>query len=73
MERIYNKTVGGTIAIGVEMFKLTECLKDPLLIQNYFEEYKGQYDKFLIQELIKGFKKQGEIKKCGLMVNILML
>ena len=44
------------------MFKLTECLKDPLLIQNYFEEYKGQYDKFLIQELIKGFKKQGEIK-----------
>lgn len=56
------KPVGGTIAIGVEMFKLSDCLKDPLLIKNYFEEYKDQYDKFLIQELIKGFKKQGEIK-----------
>ena len=56
------KPVGGTIAIGVERFKLSECLKDPLIIQNYFNEYKAQYDKFLIQELIKGFTKQGEIK-----------
>ena len=56
------KPVGGTVAIGVERFTLTECLKDPLLIDEYFNENKGAYDKFLIQELITGFRQYGEIK-----------
>jgi hypothetical protein len=56
------KPVGGTVAIGVEMFKLSECLKDPLLIKRYFDDNKKSYNKFLIQELITGFRKHGEIK-----------
>lgn len=56
------KPVGGTSAVGVERFQLKECLKNPLLITNYFEENKPYYPKFLIQELITGFKKYGEIK-----------
>ena len=56
------KPVGGTSAIGVERFKLQQCLKDPLLITNYFQEHQEYYPKFLIQELITGFKKHGEIK-----------
>ena len=56
------KPVGGTIAVGVGRFKLNECLKDPLILKEYFDENKDSYDTFLIQELIKGFKKHGEIK-----------
>ena len=56
------KPVGGTVAIGVEMFNLSDCLKDPLLLDNYFTENKKNYSKFLIQELITGFRKHGEIK-----------
>tara|TARA_Y100000361_G_C11141996_1_gene335677 strand:+ start:99 stop:1142 length:1044 start_codon:yes stop_codon:yes gene_type:complete len=56
------KPVGGTIAVGVGRFKLNECLKDPLILKEYFDENKESYDTFLIQELIKGFKKHGEIK-----------
>tara|TARA_B100000214_G_scaffold46861_1_gene29451 strand:- start:1942 stop:2985 length:1044 start_codon:yes stop_codon:yes gene_type:complete len=56
------KPVGGTIAVGVGRFKLNECLKDPIILKEYFDENKESYDTFLIQELIKGFKKHGEIK-----------
>ncbi len=56
------KPVGGTIAVGVGRFKLNECLKDPLILKEYFDENKESYDTFLIQELIKGFKKHVEIK-----------
>ena len=56
------KPVGGTIAVGVEMFNLKDCLKDPLLLDKYFTENKKDYKKFLIQERITGFKKHGEIK-----------
>ena len=56
------KPVGGTVAIGVEMFNLKDCLKNPLLLDRYFTENKKNYNKFLIQELITGFKKHGEIK-----------
>ena len=56
------KPVGGTVAIGVERFKLSDCLKNPLLIQEYFNNNKKDYSKFLIQELITGFIKHGEIK-----------
>jgi hypothetical protein len=56
------KPVGGTIAVGVGRFKLNECLKDPLILKEYFDENKVSYDTFLVQELIKGFKKHGEIK-----------
>ena len=56
------KPVGGTIAVGVGIFKLNECLKDPLILKEYFDENKVSYDTFLVQELIKGFKKHGEIK-----------
>ena len=56
------KPVGGTSAIGVERFQLQQCLKNPLLITNYFQDNQEYYPKFLIQELITGFKKYGEIK-----------
>lgn len=56
------KPVGGTVAVGVGRFKLSDCLKNPLLLKDYFYENKVSYDTFLIQELIKGFKKHGEIK-----------
>ena len=56
------KPVGGTIAYGVEMFQLKDCLKNPLLLSEYFDEHKEYYPKFLIQERIQGFKKYGEIK-----------
>ena len=55
------KPVGGTIAVGVGRFKLNQCLKDPLILKEYFDENKVSYDTFLIQELIKGFKILGEI------------
>ena len=56
------KPVGGTIAIGVETLCSDKCLKDPTILQNYFNEYKDIYNIFLIQEKITGFKKYGEIK-----------
>ena len=56
------KPVGGTVAVGVGRFKLSECLKDPLILEEYFAENKDSYDIFLVQELIKGFTKHGEIK-----------
>ena len=56
------KPVGGTIAVGVGRFQLKKCLKDPLILRDYFDENKDSYDIFLVQELIKGFKKHGEIK-----------
>jgi len=56
------KPVGGTVAVGVERFKLSDCLKDPLILKDYFDDTKDSYDTFLVQELIKGFKKHGEIK-----------
>jgi len=56
------KPVGGTIAIGVERFCQKECLLEPDLIKNYFEEHKKTYKTFLVQELITGFQKYGEIK-----------
>jgi hypothetical protein len=56
------KPVGGTVAVGVGRFQLNKCLKDPLILREYFDENKDSYDKFLVQELIKGFKKHGEIK-----------
>ena len=56
------KPVGGTSAIGVKRFKLQDCLLNPLLITKYFQEHQSYYPKFLIQELISGFTKYGEIK-----------
>ena len=56
------KPVGGTVAYGVERFVLKEVLKNPLLLTEYFDENKDYYPKFLVQELIKGFQKYGEIK-----------
>uniref|UniRef100_A0A6C0L4T1 ATP-grasp domain-containing protein n=1 Tax=viral metagenome TaxID=1070528 RepID=A0A6C0L4T1_9ZZZZ len=56
------KPVGGTVAIGVERFCSKQCMKDPILLQKYFDEHKDYYDKFLIQEAIQGFNKYGEIK-----------
>lgn len=61
-EEFIIKPVGGTIAVGVEMFFLKQCLKDPTPLKDYFNEHKDYYPKFLIQEKIKGFKKYGEIK-----------
>lgn len=56
------KPVGGTVAYGVQRFFLKEVLKNPLLLTEYFDENKEYYPKFLIQELIQGFRKYGEIK-----------
>lgn len=56
------KPVGGTVAIGVGRFKTKECLQNPRIITEYFDEYSPTYSKFLVQELIRGFKTYGEIK-----------
>tara|TARA_Y100000768_G_scaffold362657_1_gene321634 strand:+ start:541 stop:1587 length:1047 start_codon:yes stop_codon:yes gene_type:complete len=61
-EQFIIKPVGGTIAVGVGKFLLKDCLEDPTLLKEYFSEQKQNYSKFLVQELIKGFKKHGEIK-----------
>lgn len=56
------KPIGGTVGIGVERFLLKECLQNPSLLSEYFDEHGSFYSKFLVQELIKGFQKYGEIK-----------
>lgn len=56
------KPVGGTVAVGVERFCSSKCMKDPIILKKYFDDHKGYYDKFLVQESIKGFNKYGEIK-----------
>ena len=78
-EEFIIKPVGGTVAYGVQRFKLNDILKRPIelteyltetktdmiekgMLTEYFEENKDYYPKFLIQQLIKGFRKYGEIK-----------
>jgi hypothetical protein len=56
------KPVESTISIGVGKFNLKKCLKDPLLLTDYFSKYQKIFSKFLIQENIKGFRQYGEIK-----------
>ena len=56
------KPIGGTVGIGVEKFLLKDCLQNPSLLSEYFDEHGSFYSKFLVQELIKGFQKYGEIK-----------
>lgn len=56
------KPVGGTIAVGVEVFCSKKCISDPSVLQKYFDDQTKYYKIFLIQEQIKGFKKYGEIK-----------
>ena len=55
------KPIGGTTAYGFQKFCSTDCSKDLTLLYNYFEE-NNMYKEFIVQELITGFQKYGEIK-----------
>jgi len=56
------KPIGGTTSYGVGIFKLDEVLGEPTKLMDYFTENGEIYNEFLVQPLIKGFKKHGEIK-----------
>ena len=56
------KPIGGTTSFGLGKFTLKDCLKDLSEIQGYFEENNEFYYEYLVQELITGFTKYGEIK-----------
>ena len=56
------KPIGGTTSYGVGIFKLKEVIEQPTKLMDYFIENSESYNEFLVQSLIKGFKKYGEIK-----------
>ena len=56
------KPIGGTTSYGVGLFSLTKVLNKPSILLDYFLENGELYDNYLVQPLIKGFKKYGEIK-----------
>jgi hypothetical protein len=56
------KPIGGTIAIGLGIFKLSDCYQDPQLITDYFDENNEMFKEYIIQEKIVGFTTYGEIK-----------
>ena len=56
------KPIGGTIAYGLGIFDLKECLSNPILLKEYFEENNKYYSRYIIQEKIEGFGTYGEIK-----------
>lgn len=56
------KPIGGTTSYGVGKFNLKDCLNDINILNNYFDEYNQIYSEYLVQEMIYGFVKYGEIK-----------
>ena len=56
------KPIGGTIAIGLGKFTVSECLKDNNLLKEYFDENNKMFKEYIIQEKINGFMEYGEIK-----------
>jgi len=56
------KPIGGTTSYGVGLFKLTDTIKEPTLLMDYFIENNEYYSNYLVQPLVKGFKEHGEIK-----------
>ena len=56
------KPIGGTSSLGLGKFKLKDCLKDISELNEYFEENNEIFEEYLVQELITGFRKYGEIK-----------
>jgi glutathione synthase/RimK-type ligase-like ATP-grasp enzyme len=56
------KPIGGTTSYGVGLFNFDKVINEPTLLFDYFTENGELYDEFLVQPLIKGFKKYGEIK-----------
>ena len=56
------KPIGGTIAIGVGKFILSECKKDKDILMGYFVENNAMFKEYIVQEKIDGFMKYGEIK-----------
>jgi len=55
------KPNGGTTAYGFKKFCQKNCLKDIIILKDYFEE-NILYNDFIVQEHITGFRKYGEIK-----------
>lgn len=55
------KPIGGTTAYGFQKFSSKQCLQDTSILKQYFQE-NNIYDEFIVQELITGFRKYGEIK-----------
>lgn len=56
------KPNGGTIAIGLGKFKLSECIKDKSKLKSYFDENNQMFKEYIVQEKINGFMEYGEIK-----------
>lgn len=56
------KPIGGTTSYGLGMFSLKKTISKPTLLVDYFVENSEKYNEFIVQPLIKGFKKYGEIK-----------
>ena len=56
------KPIGGTIAYGLGIFNLKECIGDKTILLEYFSKENQFYDEYLVQEKIGGFTKYGEIK-----------
>ena len=56
------KPIGGTIAYGLGIFNLKECIGDRTILLEYFSKENQFYDEYLVQEKIVGFTKYGEIK-----------
>ena len=55
------KPIGGTTAYGFQKFCSSKCSTDLTILYNYFEE-NDMYKEFIVQELVTGFRKYGEIK-----------
>lgn len=56
------KPNGGTEKIGVEKFSIKDILNDNYDLKNYINTNSKLYNDFLLQPLINGFFKYGEIK-----------
>ena len=56
------KPIGGTTGFGLGKFNLKKILKDPSELTDYFDENNYYYEEYLVQELIVGFAKYGELK-----------
>lgn len=55
------KPIGGSAGFGVKVFKLKEVISSPTMLMSYFNINNEYYSEYIVQKLIKGFKK-GEIK-----------
>ena len=56
------KPIGGTTSWGLGLFRLSDVIREPTLVMDYFIENNDYYKDYLVQPLIEGFIKHGEVK-----------